>query len=163
MSVNYGTIVVTCLLIWLCLILPYHIVSAGYPDITDNFSTDYTPFDRTLLGITYTDEVSIDDTDFTYTDDVTYNKDREDFLTFSSDRILTIPFNLSMSETGNTVVEHVMTLSSPSFAWIDSTENVIKIDTSKRQRDFRYSFDIITTVPPSTWPHTKSVSLMVLK
>lgn len=105
--------------------------------------------------------VTPDVVDFTYTNDVIYNEDSEEFLQMSYHRILTIPLNLSTSESGNTEMIHSLVSNPPSWVWVDYSDNTLKIDTSKGYQNIRYDFDIITTVPPSTWKHTKRVSLLV--
>ena len=127
------------------------------------FTRTYIPFPRQALSVTNVNEVRVEDTDFTYTNDVTYNQEFEEFLKISSGRSITIPFDLSISDSGDTAVQHVLTASAPSWVTVDQTDSVIKIDTSNGQYGVRYDFDIITTVPPSTWTHTKSVSVMVLE
>ena len=104
----------------------------------------------------------VEDTTFIYNSDVDYSGEDQYTSQLPTGRISKLPFQLPYSESGTVSVVNNLEGAAPDWIWVDHSSGSVTVDTSQPDIGVQYDFDIVTSVPPSTWTHTrKYVSISV--
>ena len=69
--------------------------------------------------------------------------------------MVTIPFALSASVSGNTRVTYFLDGNQPSWVYVDSTTGLVTADTSQATIGSTYVFGVLAAPSPSTWTHSQ--------
>ena len=105
----------------------------------------------------------IEDNENSYRSDVKCKIQTEGFFKVSANKTVSVPFDLSSSESGITPMEYSIEDPHPSWIQINKTTGLISADTSQAILGLNYKFNVLTTTPPSTWTHSIEAYISVVE
>ena len=133
------------------------IIDSNYFGDAPNIVTSlHWSFVRTAFTMVYNNEIRTEDTEFKINSDIEYITDAGEYLKLSKNKVVSIPFNLSSSKSGTTLVTYHLDGTQPSWVYIDSVTGLVTADTSQATIGDQYVFGVLTAIVPSTWTHSST-------